>query len=160
MLLFKMQDALYQSCLAGLPAILFLRGGVTFLYSEAGNGLLEACECGDYNAARSLIEAGVDVDYRDGFGNTALFYSALRSHVDVMRLLLANEADVGATNLEGSSPIIAAVLSGKLEPVQILLLSGASPGVSNDHGYTPLKAAEDRGLTDIATLLRAAGATE
>jgi len=155
-----MQDALYQYCLAGLPAILFLHGGVTFLYSEPGNGLLEACECGDYNAARSLIEAGVDVNYRDGFGNTALFYTALRSHIEVMRLLLAYEADVGATNVEGSTPIIAAVLSGKVEPVEILLLSGASPRVSNNHGYTPLQAAEDRGFTDIATLLKAAGATE
>ena len=160
MLLFKVQGAQYQSCLAGLPAILTSHGGMTFLSSEPGNSLLEACESGDYVAARSLIAAGVDVNYRDGFGNTALFYSALRSHIDVMRLLLANEADVGATNLEGSTPIIAAVLSGKVEPVQTLLHSGASPTVCNNNGYTPLQAAEDRGFTDIATVLRAAGATE
>jgi ankyrin repeat protein len=120
---------------------------------------MEACESGDYAATRSLIEAGVDVNYKDTFGNTALFYSALRSHIDVMRLLLTAGADVGTTNLDGSPPLMAAVLSGKLEPVQILLHSGASPAISNNHGYTPLQAAEDRAFTDIAALLRTAGAT-
>jgi len=129
------------------------------LYSELGNSLLEACEGGDYSSVRSLIEAGVDINYRDSFGNTALFYSALRSRIEVMRLLLAAEADVGATNLDGSTAIMAAVLSGKLEPVQILLQAGANPSVANNHGYTPLQAAEDRAFEDIATLLRAAVAT-
>lgn len=130
------------------------------MYSDLGKKLLEASETGDYGAVRSLIEAGADVNYQDGFGNTALFYSALRSHIDVMRLLVGAGADVAATNVDGSTPLMAAVLSGKLEPVQILLHSGADPRVPNNHGYTPLQAAEDRDFSDIAALLRAAGATE
>jgi len=132
------------------------RLGYTLLHSELGNSLLEACERGDHDEARSLIEAGADVNYSDGFGNTALFYSALRSHIDVMRTLLAAQADVNATNIDGSTPIIAAVLSGKIEPVEILIQSGANPTISNNHGYTPLQAAEDRGFSDIARLLRTA----
>lgn len=131
------------------------------MYNELGKNLLEASENGDYGAVRSLIEAGADVNYQDGFGNTALFYSALRSHTDVMRLVVGAGADVGATNVDGSTPIMAAVLSGKLEPVQILLHSGADPRVSNNHDYTPLQAAQDRDFSDIAAfLLRAAGTTE
>ena len=53
-----------------------------------------ACENGQVDAARLLLEKGAEVDRADKDGATPLFIACWNGHVDVARLLLDNGAEV------------------------------------------------------------------
>merc|ERR550514_1802016 len=60
---------------------------------ENRKALLKAADNGKTEVVRRYIGMGVDVDWQDGFGGTALSAAAWRGHVAVVELLLAANAN-------------------------------------------------------------------
>jgi ankyrin repeat protein len=57
------------------------------------------------DAARAVVELGVDVDETDPDGNTALHHAAMFGAEEIVQLLADNGADLYAKNNEGKTPL-------------------------------------------------------
>ena len=97
----------------------------------------------------------------DDDGYTPLYWPSHNAHLEVVRALLAAGADVNRGNNNGVTPLHwASSLNGNLEVVQALLAAGADVNRSDNDGETPLYWALNNNLTQVADLLRDAGAHE
>jgi ankyrin repeat protein len=96
-----------------------------------------------------ILKAGADVQLKDRHDNTALHHSTYRRSymIDVMKLLIANGADVDAVNIHnhGNSPlmmVIDRIRDGTmLEAIKLLILAGANVNHKNSRGQTALSMA-------------------
>ncbi len=79
---------------------------------EHGETALMLCRSED--AARLLLDAGADVNARDGTGRTPFMATGLS-------LLLDRGADINASDVEGTTALIRVVQSADLDLVQYLL---------------------------------------
>lgn len=64
--------------------------------------------------------------------------AASAGHVDIVRLLIAHQADVNAVSGSGNTPLMYACAGGHEECVRALLESGANVEDHNENGHTPL----------------------
>ncbi|HUH86745.1 MAG TPA: ankyrin repeat domain-containing protein [Pusillimonas sp.] len=86
---------------------------------------------GQTKRAEALIKKGAEVNR---LGWTPLHYAASKSHVDTVKLLLANKAMVNAPSPDGTSPLMMAAYAGSEEIVRILLAAGADATARNLRG--------------------------
>jgi ankyrin repeat protein len=119
--------------------------------------LINAVLEGETELVRSLIDRGVDLDYRYGFENTALMYASNYGYKDIVELLLRHGADVNAKNEDGSTALIWASSNGRREVVELLLRHGADVNANNNHGWSALSSASESGHMDIVQILKRAG---
>ena len=104
-----------------------------------------ACQNGDASAVATLLPS-VDPNHRASPGVTALHLGASKGHLEVVRLLLDNGAELdprlGLINssygyqLAGATPLILAVANRNTEVVQLLLARGADRNATTDRRYT------------------------
>ena len=109
--------------------------------------------------ARSLIEAGADINKRTKYGTTPLHMAVGANLKSIANLLIENGADVNAQNNWGWTPLFNAVYRDK-EMVELLLTKGANVNVKDGNGRTPLWYAVKNNRTEIAELLRKHSAKE
>ena len=103
---------------------------------------------------RILLDAGAEVDARDEWGRTALFYAPVSS--EVFDVLHRDGADVQARDVEGNTILMRGVSkSASLAEVEELLQLGVDLNVRNEKGETALNIAEGLGLVRIVERLRA-----
>ncbi len=95
------RDTTPPKLMAGTPAAPISRGGLTALIFAARQGSIES--------AKTLIEAGADINQGDADGNTPLLIAILNNHDELSLMLIDKGADVNAANKDGRSPIFAAV---------------------------------------------------
>lgn len=111
---------------------------------------------GQRQAARFLVEAGVDVMALSDneMSNTALHaaIAGQRDH-ELIEVLLDAGAAPGATAADDYTPLHAAASRGDAELIEVLLARGAIPGPMKD-GKTMAEIAEDHGHADLAADLR------
>ncbi|KXJ84981.1 Pfs, NACHT and ankyrin domain protein [Microdochium bolleyi] len=136
-------------------SVRFLQGEATFqrwcrLYQQdtywddnpgppKGSRLYYACFGGLSGTATSLLEKGADVNAQGGEYGNALQAASARGHEAIVRLLLAQEADVNA-------PDGAASDRGHDDIVKLLLANGADVNVKDDDfGQTPLSLPDEHG---------------
>eukprot|EP01090_Pellita_catalonica_P019501 TRINITY_DN6667_c0_g1_i3.p1 TRINITY_DN6667_c0_g1~~TRINITY_DN6667_c0_g1_i3.p1 ORF type:complete len:338 (-),score=30.56 TRINITY_DN6667_c0_g1_i3:1151-2164(-) len=94
-------------------------------------------------------------------GNTALHYFVrhspspnLKTEIDeIVKLLLANGADIDSKNHQLETPLHLAVMRGNLIMTDILIANGASYHQRNSVGASPLHLAVIRGNVDIIKLM-------
>ena len=72
----------------------------------------------------SVLECGDDADYRANSGYTPLHLAVSLEHVDCVRVLLANSADIYAADDDGKTPIHTAELSSNHDVVKVLKSAG------------------------------------
>ena len=72
--------------------------------------------------------------------------------------LIAQRADVNATEVDGTTPLHWAVHNGDLDLTQRLIRAGAKVNVKNDYGSTPMAEAAILGRADLLETLLKAGA--
>jgi outer membrane protein assembly factor BamB len=168
----------------------FLLLGVWLVASQTANlaaepgkeSLWAAAKQGDAKEVERLLTAGIDVNARTDYGVTALFYAAEKGHLDLVRILIAHQAEVNVTDtFYKSTPLRMAAANRHTGIVKELIENGASDAgtvvpqlaawadadlvrAALEKGKpTPatltvaLKAAKDR--PEIAQLLEQAGAT-
>ncbi|XP_070409431.1 ankyrin repeat and SAM domain-containing protein 6 isoform X2 [Nothobranchius furzeri] len=147
--------------------------------------LLRACDEGDYETARGILEPGapkesgrqsrlrsdagsecasadmqapVPVDYTDEEGNTALQFASASGHENLVRFLLRKGASVDSRNNCGWTPLMQAARSGHLTVAHILLENGADKNGRNRLGASVLTMAARGGHVHVVKLLLECGA--
>ena len=77
-----------------------------------------------------LVKAGADVNHCTDNGWTALHFSSLDGHVDIVRSLLSLEADVNARSAIDWTPLIAAIVGNHCQCAEALIGAGADVNVT------------------------------
>ncbi len=133
--------------------------------------LVSACEIGNTEIVKLLLNSGAHVNAADKSGETALWGASERGHVEIVKLLLDNGADVNCHDYQGESILMMALRFSKRydacgnestligeEIVKLLLIRGADDKATESDGKTALIIASDWGLKEIVAMLLAAGA--
>ncbi|MGH8150064.1 MAG: ankyrin repeat domain-containing protein [Steroidobacteraceae bacterium] len=119
----------------------------------ADPGLADLVQAGQDAAALKMIDAGANVNVRQGDGTTALDWAAYRLDEPMVEALLKHGADPDFMNNLGSSPLVEAVKAANLPLVKRLLKAGAHADEANPDGQTPLMLAARTGVLPIVKLL-------
>jgi cytohesin len=144
-----------------------------------------AAQSGSPDAVRVLLKHGVDINVKDGKGqtpidwavkqgrikvtellldkgaqlnNSLLTQAAQNGDMNMVELLLARGADVNRKNFENRTPIEKAVFFNRAEVVKILVNKGAAVNIKGEMGWTPLHTAASNGFKEIVAYLLASGA--
>jgi glycerophosphodiester phosphodiesterase len=107
---------------------------------------------------RILVSAGIDINYQDEQGETALHVAARLGHADCARLLMSGSAaQVADTELAENTyswtPLFIACVDGHFPIVELLLDANADADRVDSSGWTPKEHAALRGHVDIAARL-------
>lgn len=107
-------------------AVKLIDAGADILSSASGKPILAYVHAG---TSRPVVEklisavraAGGDISHCTPDGHTALHYASRRGYDRLVGILIANGADVFATNKYGHPPLISAILQKRVEVSKILL---------------------------------------
>ena len=122
--------------------------------------LLNASKRGNLARVHELIKEGADVnDEADStMSMSPLHFASQGGHVEVVKTLLAAEAEVNKANKYGNTPLSMASRNGHLEVVQALLGADAEVNKANKYGNTPLSMASRNGHLEVVKALLGAEA--
>ena len=95
----------------------------------------------------------VAVTATDSLGNNALMWASRNGREAVVGLLLREDMDVAAKNLDRVTALYLAADNGHEEVVRILLDHGASVDITDKVGWTPLHRAAYHGHTAVISIL-------
>lgn len=125
---------------------------------KSSAGLALATKSNFVSIVRMLVEAGVDINWQDETGETALHIAARFGHAECAKILLKGSAEQKA-NLELTeksfawTPLHISAVDGHLPIAQLLVEAGADAGKTDSFGWTPKEHAALRGHLAIANLL-------
>ena len=92
----------------------------------------EAAANGNIEAVKQHIAAGTDVNVKNEFGWTPLYYAAWGGHKEIVELLIAKGADVNKDDDDESTPLHYAALKGQKEIAELLIAKGADVNAVGD----------------------------
>lgn len=132
--------------------------------SKSSAALALAAKANATIIVKLLVEAGVDINYQDENGETALHHAARLGHVQCVKTLLEG-SDTQQTDVElaektyGWTPLFVAAVEGKTEVVEVLLeVGGCEVDKVDFSGWTATEHAALRGHLDISRILVARNA--
>ena len=126
--------------------------------------LIATSEVGDDPRLLELTLAnGADVTSLDSYNGTGLIRAADRGYTTIVARLLETDIDVDHVNRLGWTALLEAIILGggdaaHTEVLRQLVEAGVDVNLADGEGKTPLAHAEAAGYTEMATILRAAGA--
>lgn len=116
--------------------------------------LIIAAKDGKICDVEDLLNNGTNVNVKDIFGNTALYWAAFRGYVEILCLLVRRGANINCRNNLGWSPLHAASRWGLTTCISLLLDAGAEIDCRTVDGKTPLHVAASSGREkSVETLL-------
>ncbi|KAK6527675.1 hypothetical protein TWF694_004656 [Orbilia ellipsospora] len=120
--------------------------------------LLWAAIEGQINCMTALLDAGADINARNGWARTPLHVAARFGHLAAVKLLVERGADKEARRDTHETPLHFAVEEDHYDVVKYLLDAGANKQARGMRG-TPLDFAKQLGRSKIAKLLKSYGAS-
>ncbi|KAF2352935.1 Ankyrin repeat-containing domain [Trinorchestia longiramus] len=129
--------------------------------SEFSNfDIVKATQYGALERCQELVEAGYDVNRRDGENVTLLHWAAINNRRSIVKYYIRKGAVVDAIGGELlSTPLHWATRQGHLGMVVLLIQYGADPGVRDGEGCSCIHLAAQFGHTAIVAYLLARGAS-
>jgi ankyrin repeat protein len=67
--------------------------------------LIEAAQENNLPGVRRLLSDGADIEAKDNYGATALYWASENGHVQVAKTLLDHGADIEAEDTHGNTPL-------------------------------------------------------
>ena len=121
----------------------------------------EAVRQGSVDHLEDVWEEGVDINARDGHGQTALMLAAVAGQDEVVEWLIAHDAALDHAAKYGLSALMLSVVYGHVGIVRALVAAGADTdlkgtGPPGFWGKTALQLAVDRGDAEMVRILGAA----
>ena len=96
--------------------------GLKLLVNDLAEQLEKAAKAGDENRVRELIEAGADVN---GGGIPPFLWACFKGHKEIVRLCIANGANVNYDGFDEGTLLMTASLNGDTEFIDYLISVGA-----------------------------------
>lgn len=115
--------------------------------------MAELARSGETAKLAEAIAQGLEVNLRDGKGNTLLMIAAYQGRAETVAMLLKAGAQVDLRNEKGQTPLGGVAFKGHVEIARMLLDAGADP-LGDQGGSTPIDFATTFGRHEIVTLLR------
>jgi uncharacterized protein len=115
--------------------------------------LMIAALKGRLDFVKELIARGADVNKT---GWTPLHYAATGGHLEIMQLLLDQNAYIDAESPNGTTPLMMAAQYSSAAAVKLLLDAGADPTLKNQLGLSAIDFANRVSREDSAELIAAA----
>ncbi|KAJ6005833.1 hypothetical protein N7451_003777 [Penicillium sp. IBT 35674x] len=134
------------------------RGQVRKQVSKSSAVLALATKANFVDIVQLLVDAGVDINYQDEQGETALHVAARFGHDECARILLEG-TDYQKANTELAentyswTPLFIASVDGNLNVAKLLIAAGADVDRFDSSGWTAKEHAALRGHLDIARCL-------
>jgi ankyrin repeat protein len=107
---------------------------------------------GHKELVRKLIARDADVNKP---GWAPLHYAATGGHLDIMQLLLDENAYIDAESPNKTTPLMMAAQYGSAQAVKLLLEAGADPGLRNELGLSAVEFAQKANRRDAAEIIAA-----
>ena len=122
-------------------------------------GFAMAADSGNVQQVKSYINLGVNLDYRDEIGATALFYAVNAGHQEIIKILLYAGADPNIGTYTGFTPLMNASSQGDFNSAQLLLYNAKTKlNLHNTDNATALHFASYYGNFYIVDMLLYYGA--
>jgi|SRR3989344_2239302 len=119
--------------------------------------LFIACKNNDIRAVQVALGQN-DVNYANDYGDTALLWAVVNKNLEIVKLLLINDANINHATKDGNTALILAVYNNHPEMVKLLLTNGANINHINLNGNTALIWAVIKNNPEIVVLLLKTGA--
>lgn len=119
--------------------------------------LIKACEDGDLEKVKSIVEKVTDInlEYNDW---TPLTKASEKGHLNIVKYLLENGAEIDKENGYGWTPLMCASMNGFLDIVKYLVDKGANIEIKTDSKWTALTFASMEGRLEVVKYLIKSGA--
>ena len=118
---------------------------------------LAAC-LGDLDRVKGLVEKGTNVDTKDKFGWTPLYWAVSTGQEEVAEFLISKGASIDATTNNNRTHLHQAAMAGAAKLVELLISKGAGSNARTKNDSTPLHSAASGGHKNVVELLIANGA--
>jgi len=133
---------------------------INLLGSSANEGasLLNAAGKGNLEELKGILDRGVDLDFSQRSGKTALIFASKNGHLDIVTQLLDRGANIDAKDRFGGTALHYAASENHLDVIKELLDRGANIEAQNKEGETSLHWAAGENCLDVIKELVERGA--
>jgi ankyrin repeat protein len=100
--------------------------------------LMTAAQAGQATTVQALLDAGADINEKDGIGWTALMFAARNGYPTTVQVLIDSGARINVKDEDGNTPLMAASGYGDIATVKTLINAGANVNAENNNGQTAL----------------------
>ncbi len=141
-------------------AQILLRAGAkpdASLNKEQASALMLASRHGLNSIVTQLIKQGVDIDYENASGNSALVEAAMRGHLTTVNILIAAGVNVDVFP-NGRSLLMHMVADNNMLIVKPLIEAGVDVNYMDANGESALSVARENNFHDLDLLLVQGGA--
>ena len=98
----------------------------------------KAAEDGNIELIELYLKHGIDIDKRDGAGNTPLHRASLNGHIKTAILLMENGANINVKDKYSNTPLHHAARKGHTEMATLLVEQGVDIAIKNNNEGTAL----------------------
>lgn len=124
---------------------------------ELNARLIDAVEIGGKDEVLRLLDAGANIEVKDGWNWTALMVATRCDAIEIADLLISRGADIEAENDSGFTPLILASSNGAAETAGLLLSRGANVNAQGKEGWNALMCAAQENDKKTSEILIAHG---
>jgi len=125
---------------------------------DAKSLLWKASLVGDTEQVERLLTTNpLILNEANSSGWTALMYAAWKRHLEILKLLIASEADLELKTHDGNTALILTACVGDVQAINLLVSSGADLERTSQTGFSPLLCASEKGHLDAVIALVDAG---